>query len=39
MVVAWDRKSYLGPAEISSVVYLVKFKEGERRVSCFHCFG
>ena len=25
--VAWDRNSSLGPAEISSVVYLVKFKD------------
>ena len=32
-MVAWDRKSYLGLAEISSFVYLVQFKDGGRRVS------
>ena len=26
-------------AEISSVVYLVKFKDGGPRVSCLYCFG
>ena len=29
----WDRKSYLGPTEILSFVYLVQFKDGGRRVS------
>ena len=28
MVVAWGRKSYLGLAEISSLVFLVSFKDG-----------
>ena len=32
-MVPWDRKSYLGPAEILSFVYLVQFKDGGRRVS------
>ena len=30
---AWGRKSYLGPAEISSSVYLVQFKDKGCRVS------
>ena len=35
--VTWSsRKSYLGLPEISSVVYLVKFKDSGHRVSC--CF-
>ena len=38
VVAAWSRKSYLGPAEISSVAYLVKFKDRGRRVSCLYCF-
>ena len=39
MVVAWDKKSYLGPAKILSFVYLVQFKDGGRRVSLrFHLF-
>ena len=33
MVVAWGRKSYLRPAENSSFVYLVHFKDGGRRLS------
>ena len=33
MLVAWGRKSYLGPAEISGFVYVVFFKDGGRRVS------
>ena len=32
MVVAWVRKSYLGPTEISSSVYLVQFKDAGCRV-------
>ena len=32
-MVAWDRKPYLGPAEISCFVYLVHLKYGGRRVS------
>ena len=32
-VVAWSRKSYLGPDEITSFVCLVLFKDGGRRVS------
>ena len=31
VVVNWSRKSWLGPAEISSFVFLVLFKDGERR--------
>ena len=33
MVVAWDRKPYLGPAEISCFVYLVQLKDEGCRVS------
>ena len=33
MVVAWGRKSYLGPVKISSFVYLVQLKDGGHRVS------
>ena len=33
VVVAWGRKSYLGPDEISSFVYLVQFKDRGCRVS------
>ena len=33
VVVAWDRKCYLGPAEISTFVYLPQFKDRGRRVS------
>ena len=33
MVVAWDRKFYLGSAEISSFVYLAQFKDGGRSLS------
>ena len=32
VVVAWGRKSYLGPTEISSSVYLVQFKDEGCRV-------
>ena len=32
-MVAWGRKPYLGPAEISCFVYLVQFKDGQRKVS------
>ena len=32
LVVAWGRESYLGPAEISCFVYLVQFKDGQRKV-------
>ena len=39
VVAAWSRKAYLGPAEISSVVYLIKFKDRGCRVSCLYCFG
>ena len=39
MVVAWSIKSYLGPAEIVSLVFLVLFNDGGRRVSSrFHLF-
>ena len=35
VVAAWGRKSYLGPAEISSVANLVKFKDRDAgRVVC-----
>ena len=33
LLVAWGRKPYLGPAEISCFVYLVQFKDGQRKVS------
>ena len=33
MVVAWGKKSYLRPAENSSFVYLVQFKDRGRRLS------
>ena len=33
MVVAWGRKSYLAPVEISSSVFLIQFKDGGHRVS------
>ena len=33
VVVAWSIKSYLGPAEIVSLVFLVLFNDGGRRVS------
>ena len=33
VVVAWSRKSCLGPTEISSFVFLVQFKDGGRMVS------
>ena len=33
MVVAWGRKSYLGPVKISSFAYLVQLKDGGHRVS------
>ena len=36
MVVAWSRKSYLGPAETASFVLLVLFKDGVRL--CEFCF-
>ena len=36
---AWGRRSYLGPAEYWSVVYLVNFKDGRREVSCLYCLG
>ena len=36
---AWSRKSCLGPAEITSFVFLVLLKDGGRRVSLrFHIF-
>ena len=36
---AWSRKSYSEPAEIASIVFLVSFKNGGRRVSPrFHLF-
>ena len=39
MVLEWSRKSYLGPAEIASCVFLVSFKDGGRKVSPrFHHF-
>ena len=39
MVVARSRKSSFGPDEIASFVYLVLFKDKERRVSpTFHFF-
>ena len=38
-MLAWSRKSYLGPAEIAFYVFLVSFKDGRRRVSSrFHLF-
>ena len=33
VVVAWGKKSYLGPAKIPSFVYLLQFRDGGRRVS------
>ena len=39
VVAAWSRKAYLGSAKISSVVYLIKFKDRGCRVSCLYCFG
>ena len=39
VVAAWGRRSYLGPAEISSVANLVKFKDRGCRESCLYCFG
>ena len=33
VVVAWSRKSCLGPAEIASLVCLILFKDRGRRVS------
>ena len=40
MVTALGKKSYLGQAEISSIVYLVLLKEREgNRVSCIYCFS
>ena len=39
VVAAWSRKVYLRPAEISSFVYLIKFKDRGCRVSCMYCFG
>ena len=33
VVVAWGKKSYLGPAKIPSFVYLLQFRNGGRRVS------
>ena len=33
MVVAWGRKSYLAPVEISSSVFLIQFKDGGHRES------
>ena len=39
VLVAWSRKSGLGPAEIALFVFLVLFKDGGRRVSLrFHLF-
>ena len=38
VVATWSRKFYLGPAEISSVVYLLKLKDTGRRVGCLYCF-
>ena len=39
MVLVWSRKSYLGPAEIASFLFVVLFKDGGRRVSPrFHLF-
>ena len=39
MVVAWSKKSSLGPDEIASLMYLVLFKDKGRRVSpTFHLF-
>ena len=36
---AWSRKSCLGPAKITSFVFLVLFKDAIRRVSLgFHLF-
>ena len=33
VVLAWSRKSCLGPAEIVSCVFLVLFKDGGRKIS------
>ena len=38
LLVACGRRSYLGPVEISSVVYLIRFKDWGCRVSCLYCF-
>ena len=39
MVLVWSRKSYLGPDEIASFLFVVLFKDGGRRVSPrFHFF-
>ena len=39
VLVAWSRKSCLGPAEITPFVFLVLLKDGGRRVSLrFHLF-
>ena len=39
-MVAWSRKSCLGPAETASFVFLVLFMDGVRRVSSrFHVFA
>ena len=39
MVVAWNRNSCLGPAEIASFMFLILFKDGGPRVTPrFHLF-
>ena len=38
MVLAWNRKSYLVPAEIVSCVFLVLSKDGGRKVSHLFVF-
>ena len=39
VMVGWSRKSSLAPAEITSFVFLVLFKDGEQRVNPrFHLF-
>ena len=41
VLLAWSRKSCLGPAEIASFVFLILFKDGRRGVSLrfyFFCF-
>ena len=38
-MVAWSRRSCLGPAEIASFVFLLLFKDGGRRLNpVFHLF-
>ena len=39
MVFVWSRKSYLGPAEIVSCVFMVLFKDGGPKISPkFHLY-